>query len=351
MRVLVIEPGPAFSVQDVATGWIEGLRHAGAQVQTFNLGDRMMYHSQVLEDSGKFDSLSNVEFGRLVSQLASDGVLSAAMAWWPDIVLVVSSFYVPAGILRVLRGRGMCVVMHLTESPYEDENQYGMAAHADVVLINDPTNLERFREINRRTYYQPHGWNPAVHYRRPVNADAASEFCFVGTGYPSRIQFLEACDFTGVDVALAGNWTDLADDSALRKYLAHDIGFCVDNDETAVLYSNTAASLNLYRTEALDDQAVTGWSVGPRELELAALGTFFLRQSRPESDDLFPMLPTIDSPGDLTDQLRWWLNHPTERDDAARQARAAVADRSYYRHAEALLRRVDSLPRNTTQGA
>ncbi len=348
MRVLVVEPGPAFSVQDVATGWAAGLRHAGCDVRSFNLGDRIEYHGKTLERSGQFDDLDPVAYGQLASRMASEGILAGAMAWWPDLVVVVSSFFVPADVLRVLRLRGIRVVMHLTESPYEDENQYRMAEFADLVLINDPTNIARFRDVNPNTHYQPHGWNPETHWRRPADADAMSEFCFVGTGYPSRIAWFEAVDFTGIDVALAGNWAGLPDGSPLRKYVAHDIDLCVDNDETALLYSNTAASLNLYRTEALDDQTVTGWSVGPRELELAALGTFFLRQSRPESDELFPMLPTVDSPGEFAEKLRWWLAHPTQRDDAARQARDAVADRSYHQHADRLLRLADAIPKTIT---
>lgn len=348
MRVLVVEPGPAFSVQDVATGWAAGLRHAGCDVKTFNLGDRLVYHSNYLEKREQFAGMGNVEFAQMVARMSSEGLLAGAMTWWPDVVIVVSSFFVPADILRVLRSRGMCVVLHLTESPYEDENQYGMAEHADLVLINDPTNLERFRDANPNTHYQPHGWNPETHWRRPADADAASEFCFVGTGYPSRVEWFESVDFTGIDVALAGNWSGLPAQSPLRKYVAHDIDRCVDNDETALLYSNTAASLNLYRTEALDDQTVTGWAVGPREIELAALGTFFLRQARPESDELFPMLPTVDSPEDFGDKLRWWLAHPTQRDDAARQARDAVADRSYYQHADRLLRLADAIPKTLT---
>lgn len=348
MRVLVVEPGPAFSVQDVATGWVAGLRHAGCDVKTFNLGDRLVYHSNYLEKREQFADMGNVEFAQMVARMSSEGLLAGAMTWWPDVVIVVSSFFVPADILRVLRARGMCVVLHLTESPYEDENQYGMAEHADLVLVNDPTNLERFRATNRQTYYQPHGWNPDTHYRRAPDTDAESEFVFVGTGYPSRVNWFEAVDFAGIDVALAGNWSGLPTGSPLRKYVAHDIDRCVDNDETALLYSNCRASLNLYRTEALDDHAVTGWSVGPREVELAALGTFFLRQSRPESDDLFPMLPTVDSPGDFEEKLRWWLAHPTQLDASASLARGAVADRSYYQHAERLLRLVDSIHKTTT---
>lgn len=336
MRILIVEPGPAFSVQDVASGWHSGLAHAGHDVRSFNLGERLTYHGTWLEHTHQFDHLSALDFGRLAAQMASEGILAECMTWWPDVVLIVSSFFVPAPVLRVLRGRGMTVVMHLTESPYEDDNQIGMAAHADLVLINDPTNLEKFRQVNPNTHYQPHGWNPDVHYRREPNPDASSDFVFVGSGYPSRIAFLEQCDFGGIDVALAGNWSELSPESPLNKYLAHDIDRCCDNDEAAILYSNAKTSLNLYRVESLGENC-DGWSMGPRELELAAMGRFFFRQSRPESDEVLHMLPTISSPEDFSDQLRWWLGNPTARWRQAKAAQAAVADRSYYHHADRLI--------------
>lgn len=326
-------------MQDVAAGWVAGLRHHGQNVRVFPTGDRVEYHGKAMQASGQFDHLTPVEYGQLAARLGSEGVLAWSMVWWPEVIIIVSCFFVPADMLDVLRGRGIKVVVVLTESPYEDDNQLRMAAHGDLVLINDPTNLEQFREINPNTHYQPHGWNPEVHKPGPVDADAVSDFCFVGTGYPSRVAFLESVDWSGIDFALAGNWIGLDDDSPLRKFIAHDIDQCIDNTEAVRLYSNTAASLNLYRVEALDAD-VDGWSMGPRELELAAMGVFFLRQSRPESDQVLPMLPTIDSPEDFGDKLRWWLAHPAERLATARAAREAIEDRSYHHHAAALLRRL-----------
>lgn len=37
MRILLVHPGPDFSVHDVFTGWQEGLKEAGVEVASFNL--------------------------------------------------------------------------------------------------------------------------------------------------------------------------------------------------------------------------------------------------------------------------------------------------------------------------
>ena len=78
--------------------------------------------------------------------------------------------------------------------------------------------------------------------------------------------------------------------------------------------------------------------MGPREVELAACGTFFARESRAEGDGLFPMLPTFTEPTELADIIRWALTHPDERFAAAQQARAAIVDRTFDNHAAQLLK-------------
>ena len=71
---------------------------------------------------------------------------------------------------------------------------------------------------------------------------------------------------------------------------------------------------------------------------MAACGLFFLRDPRPESDEVFPMLPTFASPEDAGEQLRWWLAHDSEREAASAAALDAISDRTFDRNAKSLLR-------------
>jgi spore maturation protein CgeB len=254
----------------------------------------------------------------------------------PDVVVVTSGFYAHPGVLDTIRAHGTPVVILHTESPYEDDTQIRLAAHATLNVVNDPTNLRRFRE-QAPTVYIPHAYDPDIHHPGPVADEYRSEFCFVGTGYPSRVQFFERVDFDGVDVALAGMWQSVAPESPLRKYLAHDITHCCDNTQTADLYRGAKVSVNLYRRETAPECSAAGWAMGPREVELAACGTFFLRDRRPESDLVLGMLPAFDGPQDFGEKLRWYLHHDTIRTDLARQARQAVADHTFKANAAQLL--------------
>ncbi|MFI6681875.1 glycosyltransferase [Kribbella sp. NPDC050470] len=335
MRVLLVHPGPGFSVHDVYTGWQEGLEAAGTQVATYNLHDRLTFYDRT------YLHVSDSLFRKALEpeqaiELAVNGLLSACYQYWPDVVVVVTGFLVKAEMLDLLRGRGHKVVLIHTEQPYETERELALAAHADLNLLNDPVNLDLFKAV-APSVYMPHAYRPHIHKPGVFAPEAASDFAFVGTGFQSRIDFFEAMNFDGVDVALAGNWQQLAEDSPLRKFVAHPIDQCCDNTEGIRLYQSSKAGLNLYRREIEDGGTSAGWAMGPREVEMAATGLFFLRDPRGEGDELFPMLPTFATPEDASDQLKWWLAHEDARLDAAAKAREAIADRTFTNNAALLL--------------
>jgi hypothetical protein len=125
----------------------------------------------------------------------------------------------------------------------------------------------------------------------------------------------------------------------LRKYLGSgDPEKCCDQPETVRIYQSAKIGLNLYRREADNDEVADGWSMGPREVEMAACGLFFLRDPRPEGDRLFPMLPRFTGPAEASELVRWWQRHPDQRAEAAKLAQEAVADRTFTNHAKQLLR-------------
>jgi spore maturation protein CgeB len=332
MRVLLIEPGPAFSVQDVANGWSKGLQQNGCQVINYNLADRLTFYSAA-EIAGQ-KAFSSEE----ATRLAVKGVENFLYEYWPDVVVVVSGFFLEKPLYELMRLRGHKVVLLHTESPYEDSRQIGRAPLVDVNILNDPTNLDRFKDANPQTFYIPHAYDPERHHPRPSRPEHRSDFCFVGTGYPSRVEFLEQVDWSGIDVAFAGNWQGLTEDSPLRPFVAHSLDACCDNEETADLYAGTKASANLYRREATHPELSEGWALGPREVELSAMGTFYLGEPRGELAEVLPMIPTFEGPVDFEDKLRFYLKRDDLRQEIAEQARAAVASRTFENNAAELLR-------------
>lgn len=339
MRVLVAHPGADFSVADVFNGYVTALRKLGCKVGTFNLSDRLVFFAGAhLKHDGEyvqaFDHAS-------AARLAARDIHSQLYEWWPDLILVISAFYITPLTWELLRHRPHKVAVLFTESPYEDDRQLRIVKEADpdYVLLNDPTNIDQFAAIHDNVHYFGHCHDPDLHH--PGRGGRECDFAFVGTDYLSRRRFLEQINWDGLDVRLAGHWKALDADSPLRKFVIHPLDECYPNTLAANLYRGAKTSANLYRggdpSEANADHLRDGWAVGPREIELAACGTWFQREPRAEGDELFPMLPTFTEPGEFSDQLRWWLAHDTQRDEAATQARAAVADRTFDANARRLL--------------
>jgi spore maturation protein CgeB len=272
-------------------------------------------------------------------ETAAHEILRPAFLAWPDVVLLVSAFWYPPYLLDALRGRGMRVVLLHTETPYQTDEQLERAAHADINLLNDPTGIDQYQALCPSAY-MPHAYRESVHYPADPAAAKKWDLSFIGTGFPSRVAFFEQMDLAGLDVHLAGPWLDLPEDSPLRDWTALDPDNCVDNTQTAEIYRQSRAGINFYRRESEDAHEGEGWAVGPREVELAACGTWFTRDPRPESDELFPMLPSYASPQEAGEQIRWAAAHPDQRQDAAMKARAAIEDRTFTSNARALLRMI-----------
>jgi spore maturation protein CgeB len=335
VRILVAHPGPQFSVQDVYTGWVEALEGLGQDVGEYNLGERLTFYEQA-----RFERTPGV-FSRALDnnedlvRFAVNGIYGPLYRGQPDVLLCISGMFLPGDLLDTVRARGTRVVLLHTEGPYENDRQVALAQHADLNLLNDPTGIDRYPAGTR---YMPHAYRPTVHHPGPAEPGLVCDFAFVGTGYASRVRFLEAMDLAGLDVVLAGNWQSLHERSPLRAHVAHDVRDCLDNEQTAQLYRSAAVGMNLYRREAERPELSEGWSMGPREVEAAACGHFFLRDPRGEGDDVLSMLPTFTSPEDASDQLRYWLAHDDEREALASKAREAIADRTFDNHAAQLLR-------------
>lgn len=351
MRWLVTHPGPEWSVADVHAGWVEALADLGQDVRTFALHDWLTFydaaHLKVVDPDGR-PAFRKAFPGPDAAHLAAEELAGALWRHRPDVLLVVCGALVPGELLEHARRTGTRVVLVHTEQPYELERELALSEHADLTLLNDPTHAEKFAQLGP-TLYVPHAYRPGFHAPGPANPTLTADLAFVGTGFGSRRWFFEqlaaATDQDGepalkdVDVLLAGYWPGVDDASPLRRWLANDAGSSLDNHRTVEIYRSARCGINLYRRDAADDSGgVAGWAMGPREVEMAACGMFFLRDPRPEGDGLLPMLPTFAGPAEAVELLRWWLRHDQARQDAARQAREAVADRTFGNHAAALLR-------------
>ncbi len=337
MKIFAIAPGPGFSVLDVHNGWVEGLRACGASVIDWDLASRYdalsnAYKRTKVDGGYEFDLMWGLEPAQdIVAELVKGALYDNR----PDLVLITSAMFTRLPLLDSITRSGVPVAVIHTESPYEDDRQIEVAEHATINLINDPLHIDRFPKA---TVYQPHCYRPLVHFPADDNVVPFYDFTFVGTGFKSRVEFFEAVDWSDIRPCFAGNWLHLEDDSPLLPFLRRERTECENNYETADLYRSSLVGANLYRKEANLDASADGVAMGPREVELAACGTYFARESRREGDVLFRgLLPLVSTP----EGLRHVIMHAKENEDAVRRAgalaREVIADRTFENAAGRLL--------------
>jgi spore maturation protein CgeB len=326
----------------------------------YNTNDRLTWYGHARFHEHDKDACAACGEKPTRQALDADGIMTLGMAgltdplykFWPDVIFFISGFYMTAPLLQLIRTRRHKIVMLHTESPYQDQEQMVRGDFADLNLLNDPANIGAWKELDAPVAYMPHAYDPDIHYPNWSPSRFEIDFTFIGTLFRSRAQFFSEMDFTGIDTAFGGSGWDLALNDypelvskvvdterghALIDYLAHPADHCVGNDETADVYRKTKVGINFYRREGEADQ-VQGVAMGPREVEMAACGLFFLRDPRPEGDALFDgILPRFHSPEEASELMRYWVTHDEEREALARKAYERVASRTFDNNARAAM--------------
>lgn len=311
-RILIVHPGVPFSQHDVWHGWEKALKKQGHQVQTYRTDERLRMYGKIVPEL-------------LAIEQAQLGIFSQVFLMSPDIVFFIGTSFMSPKVFIPLRARGLKIVILFTESPYEDERQLPLAPYANVNLIGDPLNLEKWEATGVPVTTISPAFDPDIHF--PGNEEKISDLTFIGTALPSRQKFFSELDMSGLSVVIdGGGW----------PHTVHD---AVYNEDAADLYRRSRTGINMYRRE--EGEETTGVTVGPRECEMAACGLPFARDPRPDSDVLFPFLPSFSTVGEAGDMVRWLLADEDRRQELGRKATIAIQDRTFDRQAAHAMRFIE----------
>lgn len=334
-RVLLIHSGHSMSTHDVYVGLLAGLKVHGVDVVVH----RLDHHITAARDWVKFCQEREGQPEAAIAQSdifyqAAKGAVIRAVESLPDAIILVSGLLVEQRGYQLLDRLGIPMLMVGTENPYEDDFTECRVPYLDVMTVNDRVSLEPLRAASERyggrcrVEYMPLGFTPEIHH--PGVGDElpnipAHDVVFVGTGFPERIKFLEAVDWTGIDLALYGSWEGLAADSPLRQYLRGDV---TGNAYVAAMYDRAKVTLNLFRTDVWREGGVEqrpgGTAISPRLIEAAAIGACVASEWRPEVPPFGGnTIATFTTPAECEATVRRLLADDGER----ALMRAAIVDR------------------------
>jgi len=343
MRILLVHPGASWSTADVHHGILTSLQKRGVEIIKYNLDGRTAVSESWLNHvwsrvdiPGKPPEPSEAD----ILYHASLGILERALRHDVDWVFLISGTFFHPEVLTLLKRAGFKIACLLTESPYQDRQEIIIAKMADVIWTNERSAVATFKPYCHHVYYYQHAMDPIRHQSGPADPTVpVHDVVFVGTGFIERCDALEAVNWDGIDLGLYGTWDLLQDDSPLRAHLQDGI---VPNEWTAQLYRAAKIGLNIHRTSmgwGLDATHIYGAeSMNPRCYELAATGTFFVTDYRPEVEEVFgDLVPTYRGAGELEDLLRYWLAHDEARHRIAQQLPERVKEHNFDNRADEML--------------
>jgi spore maturation protein CgeB len=335
VKILLVYPGQICSTFDVALGYHEALTALGHQVYPYNFHDWINYHEGALTYWSKANpnfNFSEDEVSDAWYRLASGHLITNAVEFQPDVILIVHGLLLHPSTFDLLNKLGIPKAIILTECPYIDATQMRMlkAAQFDQIFVNDRISVEA---IDGQVTYLPHSYSRLRHRPGRVDPDYATDVYFHGTWFDERAEmFGELERRNGHDIHIVGvGWEDGIGNAQVGS----------PNSELIKHYQSAKIALNHHRTTTIigSNEQIQGESLGPRAYEIAACGAFQLcDDTRPELKEVFgDSVAIYHDPDDLCSKVNYYLSHEQERWEMAQEALKRVAPCSFINRAEQIL--------------
>lgn len=332
----------------------------GGSVPTFqhstdalrDLGHRV----EILDNTPYFDMLMGIEnltrsedhrqsLRALLSTFLAECSVAKAMEMRADMVFAVAQSPMVPDALRELKQLKIPTAFWFVEDrflfPYWKEYA---SLYDYFFVIQRGEFLEELQRMGvKNAHYLPCAAHPPIH--RPVKVTPheqekyGSDLSFMGAGYYNRQQmYMKLLDF---DFKIWGQDWNLA--SPLGRMIQQQ-GERIAPEEYIKVYNASKINLNLHSSPTHEGVNPHGDFVNPRTFELAACRAFQLVDHRSEMPELFEVgkeMITFKDPYDLREKIKYYLDHPEERDTIAGRAQERVlAEHTYTHRMEAMLEQI-----------
>lgn len=177
-------------------------------------------------------------------------------------------------------------------------------------------------------YYLPAAFDDSVVFdnagHQSINCEA--QVSFVGAPYRNRIELFNRLKIPGLKIYGEG-WDGLNTSVKIGNRR-------ISSSERRHIYASSKINLNLHSSPHAEG-AWNGDFVNPRTFEIAGLGGFQLTDARellPLHFDLKNEISVFSSPSGMLDAIQYYMDHESERNELAANARARVLKEHTYRH-------------------
>jgi spore maturation protein CgeB len=244
----------------------------------------------------------------------------------PNLVLVMNGLHVfppdHADHVDQVNLMGIRTAIWFADDPYFTDHTASLAPHYDYVFTHEMSCVAFYREMGcEHVYYLPLAVNTTVF--KPLQVDPAyrSDICFIGNGFPNRIDlFNQLTPFlVNKKVLLAGAlWDQLSQYELLKQGIKLH---WVPIEESVKYYSGAKIVINVHRltyheTYNKNSRNIPGHSINPRTYEIAACGTLQITDYRHDLDLYYlpgQEIETFLTADELIHKMKHYLKHEEER--------------------------------------
>lgn len=177
--------------------------------------------------------------------------------------------------------------------------------------------------------------DPEIHKPLKLTEEEKKEYecdiCFVGSMYPERVELLET--LTDFNPGIWGpGWERLDVHSPLKKYIR---GGAVTPDRWVKIYNASKIVINYMGHYGEDIKEDKVYQASPRVFETLGCGSFQMVDAKKDVVTLFKSgehLVCFKKIGEVKELVKYYLDHPQEREEIAQKGRSKVLSKHTYVH-------------------
>jgi spore maturation protein CgeB len=259
-------------------------------------------------------------------------VISRARDVRPDIAILAGGERILPKTVRRLKDMRIVTVLWTIDAPGNFQPVLRAAPFFDHIFCQGTEAIEILESAGiRGAAWLPMGCDPRHHYREALTNGEEGiyrhDVVFVGSRYPVRERFFEA--LSEFDLAVWGSgWDRLPPGSALESRVR---GFHTPPEVWRKIYGTSKIVLAPHFKAPGESFPV--YQASPRIFEALACGAFVICDGQKDVLSLFEdgrHLVVARDPGEMREKVRYYLDHPAERERIAAQGREVVLSRHTY---------------------
>ncbi|QKG85169.1 glycosyltransferase [Kroppenstedtia pulmonis] len=270
----------------------------------------------------------------------------------PDVILVFGHDNHP--VLPQLRGSGAPIGLWVVNDPYSLDNYRRKVPSYDFIITQDSGSIPFYQKMAKPCIHLPLAVNTTIYRPRSVPDSYASDVCFIGNGWPSRIRFFNRLSSYLQDkkfILIGAKWEKLNDYDRMKAGI---INRTVSPQEAARYYNGAKVVLNIHRSPNdinKNPLRLPACTPNNRTFDIAACRAFQLLDQRRDLNRLYDPgreMVSFVNLKDLVEKMDYYLQHQTEREKiAARAYRRTIQDHTYMKRLLVLLQRLPGVIRKT----